>query len=335
MTIQDQLQHKIDFKTKPQGSLGRLEELAKQIGTIQKSLTPSVTKPTMLVFAGDHGIASEGVSLYPKEVTAQMVMNFLAGGAAINIFCKSSGMDLKVIDAGVDFDFPENNQLIHAKIKKGTNNILKKSAMSAAECLESIEKGKDIVSELHHNGCNTVAFGEMGIGNTSSAALIMNKLCKIGIDKCTGRGTGHDEAGLRKKTDILIKALSKHPKTNGPLNILATFGGFEIAMMTGAMLRAAELNMIILVDGFITTSALLVAHAMNNTILDNCIFSHQSDEQGHKLMLDYLGVKSLLNLAMRLGEGSGAALALPIVQSAVNFLNEMASFEEAGVSNKE
>ena len=335
MNITEQLQHKINSKTKPLGSLGRLEELALQIGQIQNSTSPAIEKPTMLVFAADHGLANEGVSPFPKEVTAQMVLNFINGGAAINVFCRTHGLDLKVIDAGVDFDFQNHPALINAKVNKGTKSILTEAAMTADECLMAIDKGKELIKSLRNEGCNTVAFGEMGIGNTSSAALLMSKICNISIDKCVGRGTGHDEAGLRKKTAILSKALNKHPKVSGPLQILATFGGYEIAMMTGAMLGAIEQGMIILVDGFITTSALLVAHSINNEVLRNCIFSHQSDEQGHQLMLEYLGAKPLLHLDMRLGEGSGAAVAFPILKSAVNFLNEMASFEDAGVSNKE
>ena len=208
MTITEQLQYKIDNKTKPLGSLGRLEELALQIGTIQNTLEPVIAKPTMLVFAGDHGLADEGVSPFPKEVTAQMVLNFINGGAAINVLCDTNGIDLKVIDAGVDFDFPGHKSMISAKIKKGTNNILKEPAMTAEECLAAIEKGKEIINELHQQGCNTVAFGEMGIGNTSSAALIMHKVCKVSIEKCVGKGTGHDLTGLRKKTVALIKEIS-------------------------------------------------------------------------------------------------------------------------------
>lgn len=335
MTLAEQLQHKIDTKTKPLGSLGKLEKIALQMGLVQQTLEPTIEKPTLLVFAADHGLADEGVSPFPKEVTAQMVLNFVNGGAAINVFCRANGLDLKVIDAGVDFDFPSHSALINAKVAKGTKSILSQAAMSADECLMAIEKGRELVKNLKQEGCNTVAFGEMGIGNTSSAALLMSKICNIPIEKCVGRGTGHDEAGLRKKTAILSKALSMHPNVSGPLNVLATFGGFEIAMMTGAMLGAFEQGMIILVDGFITTSALIVAHSINNEILKSCIFSHQSDEQGHKLMLEYLKADPLLNLDMRLGEGSGAAVAFPLLKSAVNFLNEMASFEDAGVSNKE
>jgi nicotinate-nucleotide--dimethylbenzimidazole phosphoribosyltransferase len=333
MTLKEQLQHKINSKTKPLGSLGLLEKIALQVGLIQQTAKPAIEKPTMLVFAADHGLADEGVSPFPKEVTAQMVFNFINGGAAINVFCRANGLDLKVIDAGVDFDFPPHQGLINAKVAKGTKSILLQGAMSADECISAINKGKVLIQNLKTEGCNTVAFGEMGIGNTSSAALLMSKVCNISIEKCVGRGTGHDEAGLRKKTSILLKALSMHPNVTNPFDILATFGGFEIAMMTGAMLEAYQQGMVIIVDGFITTSALLVSQAINKEVLKNCIFSHQSDEQGHKLMLEFLNADPLLNLKMRLGEGSGAAVAFPIIKSAVSFLNEMASFEKAGVSN--
>ena len=335
MKIAEQLQLKINNKTKPLGALGKLEQVALQIGQVQNSLTPEIKKPTMLVFAADHGLSKEGVSLFPREVTAQMVLNFLNGGAAINVFCRQNNLDLKVVDAGVDFDFPSSDKLVNAKVGRGTKNMLEGPAMTEKECLTSLEKGKELVQLLYDEGSNTVAFGEMGIGNTSSASLLMHKYCDIPLEKCVGRGTGHDEDGVQKKYAILKKVVENHAKVSGKLDILATFGGYEITMMTGAMLRAKELNMIILIDGFIVTSALLAAYSVNKKVIDNCIFCHHSNEAGHKLMLEFLEAKPLINLDMRLGEGSGAAVAFPVIQSAVNFLNEMASFEDAGVSNKE
>lgn len=329
-----QLQHKIDNKTKPIGSLGLLEDIALQIGTIQNTLTPELKKPTIIVFAGDHGITDEGVSPYPKEVTMQMVMNFLNGGAAINVFCKQNNIKLLVADAGVDFDFNPSMPIIHAKIGKGTKNILKEPALSPEMCIAAMKRGGEIVYQQYIEGCNVIGFGEMGIGNTSSAALLMSKFCNIPIEKCVGRGTGLDDEGLRRKIDILQKTIKKHQEAFTPTEILATFGGFEIVMMAGAMLKAAELDMIIMVDGFIATSALISAYHFTKKILKNCVFCHQSDEQGHKLMLDYLGVKPLLNVNMRLGEGTGAAVAYPLIKAAVTFLNEMASFESAGLSKK-
>ena len=332
--MQEKIQRKIDLKTKPIGSLGKLEDIAFKICTIQQTLTPKLNEPTMLIFAGDHGLADEGVSPFPKEVTHQMVLNFLGGGAAISVFCKQNGLNLKVVDAGVDFDFSEEVNLIHAKVGYGTKNILKEPAMSEAICIEAMNKGKEIVKAEFNNNCNIIGFGEMGIGNTSSAALLMNKITGHSIEDCTGRGTGHDDEGLKKKTEILKKASELYnPKT--PLEILAIYGGFEIAMMVGAMLEAKENNMIIMVDGFISTAAFMVAHAMDKGIIENAIFCHSSQEKGHKLMHQYLNINALVDLNMRLGEGSGAAVAFPIIKAGVSFMNEMASFEDAGVSNKE
>jgi nicotinate-nucleotide--dimethylbenzimidazole phosphoribosyltransferase len=333
--IKDQIQHKINSKTKPLGSLGKLEEIALQIGQIQNTHTPELKNPTILVFAADHGLADAGVSPFPKEVTQQMVMNFLNNGAAINVFSKQNGINLKVVDAGVDADFANNPNLIHAKVANGTKNILENPAMTIDECKKAIEKGKEIVEDQFNNSCNIIGFGEMGIGNTSSASLLMSKITAVSIEDCVGKGTGHDENGLKHKKEILKQAFKKYQLDSDPIKTLSTFGGFEIAMMTGAFLKAAELNMTIMVDGFIVTSALLVAYKMNSDILKNCIFTHTSNEQGHILMLEYLNAKPILNMEMRLGEGTGAAVAYPIIKAAINFLNEMASFEDAGVTNKE
>jgi nicotinate-nucleotide--dimethylbenzimidazole phosphoribosyltransferase len=335
MHITDQLQHKIDNKTKPLGSLGKLEDIALQIGQIQNTTSPELKNPTIIVFAADHGLADAGVSPFPKEVTHQMVLNFLNGGAAINVLSKQNGINLKVVDAGIDADFDNNPNLIHAKIAKGTKNILETPAMTIEECKKAIETGKEIVQNQFNEACNVIGFGEMGIGNTSSASLLMSKITAIPIEDCVGKGTGHNDEGLKRKKEILKQAFEKHQLDSDPIKILATYGGFEIAMMTGAYLKAAELNMTILVDGFIVTSALLVAYKINPLILENCIFTHTSNEQGHLHMLEYLNAKPILNLEMRLGEGTGAAVAYPIIKSAVNILNQMASFEDAGVSNKE
>lgn len=331
----DDLQHKIDNKTKPLGSLGKLEDIALQIGQIQNTSSPELKNPTIIVFAADHGLADAGVSPFPKEVTHQMVLNFLNEGAAINVLSKQNGINLKVVDAGVDADFENNPNLIHAKIAKGTKNILETPAMTIEECKKAIETGKEIVQNQFNKSCNVIGFGEMGIGNTSSASLLMSKITAIPIEDCVGKGTGHNDEGLKRKKEILKQAFEKHQLDSNPIEILATFGGFEIAMMTGAYLKASELNMTILVDGFIVTSALLVAYKINPLVLENCIFTHTSNEQGHENMLNYLNAKPILNLEMRLGEGTGVAVAYPIIKSAVNILNQMASFENAGVSNKE
>jgi len=327
-----ELKHKIDTKTKPLGSLGKLEKIAFQIAKIQKTLNPKLKKPSMLVFAADHGISDEGVSPFPKEVTWQMVMNFVAGGAAINIFCEQNNLDLNVVDAGVDYDFPKTKGLIHAKIAYGTQNMKLTEAMRLDQCNLAIKKGADIVDKKASEGCNIIGFGEMGISNTSSASALMSKFCEIPVEETVGKGTGLNNEGLLHKKAILKEVLELHKDKTEPLDILAAVGGFEIAMMTGAMLKAYHNNMIILIDGFISTSALLAAQAMENKILDNCIFTHKSDENGHAKMLEFFNADPILHLNMRLGEGSGAAVAYPIVASAISFLNEMASFESAGVS---
>lgn len=329
------LTDKINNKTKPLGALGMLEAVALQIGLIQQTLAPQLNHPTMLAFAGDHGIVEAGVSPYPQAVTAQMVMNFLQGGAAINIFTAQNNMRLRVIDSGVNHQFSPSPDLIDAKIAAGTRNFLREPAMTAAQCEQALERGANIVNAQIAEGCNVFGFGEMGIGNTSSASCLMSILCDLPIAQCVGRGTGLNDAGLAQKTNILAQAIAHHGLNGSDaMQALATFGGFEIAMMVGAMLQAAEKQCTLLIDGFITTSALLVAAKLQPNILHYCVFTHCSDESGHRAMLDFLSVKPLLNIDLRLGEGTGAALAYPIVLAAVNFLNNMASFESAGVSEK-
>ncbi|WP_418894129.1 nicotinate-nucleotide--dimethylbenzimidazole phosphoribosyltransferase [Limibacterium fermenti] len=334
MNFEQALQHKIDSRTKPIGSLGKLEDIAFKIGTVQRSLTPELHKPTILVFAADHGIADEGVSASPKEVTYQMVMNFVHGGAGINVFSRQHGIALKVIDAGVDYDFPEGLGIINAKIARGTHNMLHEPAMSTETCRKAMDKGAEFVRKEHENGCNVIGFGEMGIANTSPASLLLHKFAGTPIEECVGKGSGLDEAGVRHKYEILKRIAAKYTPVT-PLETLATFGGLEIAMMCGAVLEAKRLNMIILADGFIATSAFLAAYEMQPDILDNTLFSHSSDERGHKQMLDYLHGDPILHLNLRLGEGTGVALAYPIIRSALIFLNEMSSFEEAAVYDME
>ncbi|MTI31004.1 nicotinate-nucleotide--dimethylbenzimidazole phosphoribosyltransferase [Xanthovirga aplysinae] len=328
------LQQKIDHKTKPIGALGQLEVLAMQIGLVQQTESPQLNNPTVVVFAADHGIAKEGVSAYPQEVTYQMVMNFLQEGAAINVFCQQNGLGLKVVDAGVNYDFPEDDRLISAKIGYGTKSFMWGPAMTEEECLKAIQSGRKVVRQLAAQGCNVIGFGEMGIGNTSSASLMMSLLCNMPLENCVGKGTGVDPRGLGKKLHALKKSLDFHGPLFKPLKILQTFGGFEIAQMFGAILEAAEQQMLILVDGFIATAAFISAYKMYPQIKHYAVFCHQSDEKGHARMLEYLQVRPVLKMDMRLGEGTGAALAYPLIQSAVCFLNEMASFESAGVSTK-
>jgi len=332
--LQTALQHKIDFKTKPIGSLGVLETIAFKIGSIQNTLTPTITRPAIVVFAGDHGITkTKKVSPYPQKVTQQMVLNFLNGGAAINVFCKQNKINLKIVDAGVNANFEVNDNLISAKIAKGTKDFSIEPAMTISQCNRALDKGKEIVNTLFQKKCNTIGFGEMGIGNTSSAALLMSYFTDIHIVDCVGKGTGLDDNGLQQKKTVLKEVYEKHfNNIKSPLEALATFGGFEIVMIAGAILEAASLKMTILIDGFIVTAALLAVIAMDKNVLDYCIFSHSSGEQGHQKIIDFLQVKPVLNLGLRLGEGTGAAVALPIIQSATLFLNDMATFETANVS---
>ncbi len=343
--LQIQLQQKIDQKTKPLGALGQLESIALQIGMIQSSQKPSILSPAIIVFAGDHGIAKTGlVNPYPQSVTAQMVLNFLRGGAAINVFTRLNQIELWVVDAGVNIDFDsviessiDTTRFIRAKQNMGTENYLETNAMNEPEVVQAIEAGKKILDDIAAKGTNCIGFGEMGIGNSASAALIMSAITKMSIEECTGRGTGVNDEQLKTKINTLKEVFSKHVLSDygvQPYQLLSKVGGFEIAMMAGAYLQAFQHKMVIVVDGFIATAALLIAQLIEPSIVKNCLFAHTSGEQGHQKMLQYLGVQPILNLGMRLGEGTGSALAMPIIQSAVAFLNEMASFEEAAVSSK-
>lgn len=333
--LQAALVQRINQKTKPLGALGRLESLAMQLGLVQQTEHPVLQQPTMLVFAGDHGIVAEGVSPYPQAVTAQMVLNFLNGGAAINVFARQHGFDLHVVDSGVNAVLQPHPMLIDAKLGMGTANFLHQPAMTAAQCTEAIRTGAEIARDVVMQGTNVLALGEMGIGNTSSASCLMSVLCGLPMHQCVGRGTGLSDKGLQHKLSVLTSSLQHHHVSgDDPLQVLAVFGGFEIAMMVGALLAAAEARATILIDGFIATSALLVAAKLYPQVVDYCVFAHCSDESGHRMMLDHLKAQPLLHLALRLGEGTGAVLAYPLLQSSVAFLHEMASFDSAGVSGQ-
>lgn len=333
--LRARLQHVIDHKTKPPGSLGQLEALALQLGLIQRTERPLVQRPATIVFAADHGIAAEGVSPYPQAVTAQMVANFLAGGAAINAFSGVAQSVLEIVDAGVASPLPASDRLIALPVARGTRNFAHEPAMTRDEAVGALAAGAARVRHHAALGTNVIGFGEMGIANTSSAACLMSRLLGVPLDACVGRGTGLDDAGLAHKRAVLERALAQHPDATEPLDVLATFGGFEIAMMTGAYLAAASERMTILVDGFIATSALLVAERLAPAVRGYCVFSHTSNEAGHRRMLEHFGAKPLLALDLRLGEGTGAALALPLVRAAAAFMSEMASFESAGVDNRD
>jgi len=324
------LQRRIDNKTKPLGSLGRLEALMLRLGLILGSETPELQAPQMMVFAGDHGLAARGVSAYPSDVTWQMVENFLAGGAAVSVLARQHGLTLTVVDAGVRHDFAPREGLALCKIAPGTADSLEQPAMTEAQCAQAISVGRQLLAKAPGNA---LLLGEMGIGNTSSAALLLARLTRAPIEQCTGRGTGLDDAGVQRKTALLRQVLAAHPQAKEPLQALAAFGGFEIAMMLGAVLQAALEGRVIVVDGFIASSAVLVAAQLQPAVLERCVFAHQSDESGHALMLQAMSAEPLLQLGLRLGEGSGAALAWPLLESACRILREMASFESAGVSS--
>lgn len=334
--LRQQLQQIIDLKTKPLGALGRLETLALQLGMIQGTTTPHIEQPQIRVFAADHGLTKHGTSAYPSAVTAQMVSNFLQGGAAINVLARQHNIELKVVDAGVDADFAnspfkDHPQLLDYKVRRGSRDALTEAAMTEAECLAALKNGMKVAEDL---AGNLLIVGEMGIGNTSAASLLLARLGDVPVADCIGRGTGLDDAGLQHKTDILTQVLVRHNEAQSPLDALAALGGLEIAMMAGALIQAASERRILLIDGFIASSALLVAERLAPGVAQYAIFAHHSVEPGHAHLLKLLNAEPLLNMGMRLGEGSGAALAYPLLQSACAIINEMASFSDAGISEQ-
>lgn len=329
------LQHKIDNKTKPLGSLGQLERIALKLGRIQNTLSPRFSSPHMLIFAGDHGAATAGISAYPQDVSWQMVENYLQGGAGANVFSRQNGLQMVVVDAGVAHEFGEREGLINAKVSPtGTRNYLVEPAMTRAQCETALARGAGFAREAIARGCNIIGLGEKGIGNTGSASLITHCLTGTPLDECVGRGTGLDDAGLVRKRALMQQAIDRArlPADADVMTILTEFGGFEIVMMTGAYLAAAEAGITIMADGVIATSALLAAVRIEPNVLDYVIFCHKSAEAGHIVQLRALNADPILDIGMRLGEGTGAMVAFPLLCSAVAFMNEMASFESAGVS---
>jgi nicotinate-nucleotide--dimethylbenzimidazole phosphoribosyltransferase len=329
--LAERLQAKLDNKTKPLGALGRVESLARHLGLVLGTESPELRDPQLVVFAGDHGLAAHGVSAYPGDVTWQMVENFLGGGAAVSVLARQHGLALSVVDCGVRHDFAPRQGLLSRKVAHGTADALAGPAMTRVQCDQALRNGAALAEELPGNA---LLLGEMGIGNTSSASLLMSRLTGIDIASCTGAGTGLDAAGVQRKTDVLRQVLALHADATEPLSALAAFGGFEIATMVGAILGAAALRRVIVVDGFITSAAVLVAGALRPATLQRCVFAHRSGERGHALLLEHLGAEPLLDLGLRLGEGSGAALAWPLLVSACMLLRDMASFESAGVSRQ-
>jgi nicotinate-nucleotide--dimethylbenzimidazole phosphoribosyltransferase len=327
------IQQKIDNKTKPRGALGDMETLAMRLCLIQQTLEPVLDKPTIIVFAADHGIAHEAVSAYPREVSAQMALNIAAGGAGINAFSRQNGIEVLLVDAGIDW--PEGMKpdgMIDHWMGAGTASYLGGDAMSAETVQACLAAGADVVDNNVDPACTIIGFGELGISNTSSASLLMNALTGIDLIDCIGPGTGLIGEGLAKKIEILSEVKASHALPADAFAALAMFGGFEITQMVGAMLRSYETGRILMIDGFVASAAFLCASKIEPGVLDSAVFCHQSGEPGHARLLNYLGAAPLLHLSMRLGEGTGCAVAYPIIQSALAFLRDMASFDEAGVS---
>lgn len=330
--LDDSIRRTIDLKTKPLGALGTVETLAAQIARVQGTLTPTLERCHVILFAADHGIAHESVSAYPQAVTRQMVANFLAGGAAANVFSRTNGVHLQVVDAGVAGDPIDSPGLVSLRIAAGTRNLVMEAAMSREQCDEALRAGHDLGAGIT---ADAAAFGEMGIANTSSASLIAHKMTGVGLDSLIGRGTGLDDAGLAHKRTVLERAAKRTAERLDVHDALREYGGFEIAMMAGAMIGSARSGAIVLVDGFIATTAALAAVGLAPTLRDYLVFAHRSAEQGHHCVLAALDARPLLDFEMRLGEGTGALIAWPVLRCAAAMMSEMASFESAGVSGPE
>ena len=336
-SMQAAIQEKIDNLNKPKGALGRLEELAMQICLVQQTLAPSLAHPCHLLLGGDHGIEREGVSVSPREVTWQQMINFTRGGGGVNMFCRQHGFKLRIVDIGVDYDLSNVEGVINRKIARGTKNFLYEPAMSEMEFDQAIEVGSNLVDECAKEGCRILSIGEMGIGNTSPSSIWMSLMGNIPLKDCIGAGAGLNDDGIRHKYEVLAKSMERYAATEGAAapdasRMLRYFGGFEMNAAIGAMLRAAELHLIILIDGFIMTACALAAILLYPASQDYMIFTHCGDESGHKMMLDIVDAKPLLHLGLRLGEGTGALCAFPIVDSAVRMMNEMNNFQNARIT---
>ena len=321
----------LDQKTKPPGSLGQLEKISAQLSALQNTLTPTATKARTLIFAADHGVVAEGISAYPQEVTRQMLLNFATGGAAINAICNAHQIELEVINTGVCGEPVDG--VLNYKIADGTANFSKSPAMTKTQLQQALTAGDESIDRAKAQDVTIAAIGEMGIGNTTSAAAMVAAICEVPSAKTTGRGTGLDDAGVTHKQKIVDQSLTLH-SSRTPIDILQHLGGFEIAAMCGAMLRCVDTPIAIVVDGYIATAAALCATKINPQVQQHLIFAHQSAEPGHIIALDHLNANPLLQLELRLGEGSGAALAIPLIRSAVAILNDMATFESAGVNRE-
>lgn len=335
VAIRETLQKKIDHLSKPKGSLGRLEDLALEMGYIQQSLKPVLNKPTHIIFGADHGIEQERVSFTPREVTWQQMIHFTKGGGGVNIFCDQHNFDLKIVDVGVDYDFHPNLPIINKKIGYGTKNFLREAAMSETEMYQALWAGVDMVDMVKEEGSTIVCFGEMGIANTSPSAVWMSLLADIDMKECVGAGSGLCDAGITHKLQVLLQAVDNYKKlgnkSKDAWKVMQYFGGFEMVAAVGGMLRAAEHGLIIMVDGFIMSSCLLMAGKLYPEVMEYAICGHEGDEKGHKRLLKALNKPAILHLGMRLGEGTGALCAYPILQSAVKMLHDMDSFDDGEV----
>ncbi|MHB1872678.1 MAG: nicotinate-nucleotide--dimethylbenzimidazole phosphoribosyltransferase [Steroidobacteraceae bacterium] len=326
-TLRLALRAAVDGKAKPPGSLGRLEDLAIQIGLIQGRRTPRVGPSVVLVFAGDHGLNAEGVSAYPSAITAAMVGMFLSGRATVSAFAAAADVQVEVIDAGVDADLTDAKGLTHAKIGRGTANAAREPAMTPTACAAALDRGLAIAKAAARNGADVIALGEMGIGNTASASLLLHRLGPAPLEACIGAGAGHNPEGLARKTEALRLAAARTDAST-PFEVLCEFGGYEIAMMAGAALGAAAERRPVVVDGFIASAAVLAAIRLQPTLAEFCIFAHCSAERAHRLMLERLGAEPLLDLRLRLGEGTGAVLAIPLLRAAARLITDVADLTE-------
>ncbi|MFR9534085.1 MAG: nicotinate-nucleotide--dimethylbenzimidazole phosphoribosyltransferase [Rikenellaceae bacterium] len=332
-SLREAIQAKIDNLTKPKGSLGLLEDIALQVGMIQGTLSPKLCDPYHILFAADHGIVAEGVSLSPKEVTRQMLFNFIEGGAGCNFLARQHGIALELYDVGVDGELPEKYaSLSRLKVRCSTRNYLHEAAMTQEEADQALSVGATAVDKCHQKGCNIISFGEMGITNTSSSSLWISLLMNRDLVDCVGAGCDHSGGIIEHKYNVLSRALDNYHGDRSPQDVMRYFGGLEMVAAVGAMLRAAELGMIIVVDGFIMTACIMMAAALNKNVLSYALYGHQGDEAAHKAALEYLGASPILHLAMRLGEGTGALCAYPIIESGVRMINEMNSFDSFDVS---
>ena len=333
--LRQRARQRLKEQTRPEGSLGLLESFIERFVAIQKKERPEMERKRILIFAADHGVSEEAVSRYPREVTKAMVLNFLSGGATINALARHVGAEVCVIDMGVDADFKGDPRLIHAKVRGGTRNMAREPAMTLEELDEALHAGWEVVRKAKEEGIQILALGEMGIGNTTAASAVVAALTGEEPESVTGRGTGLDEEGLRRKVEVIKRALDLHKGfLNDPLRVLQCLGGYEIAAMTGAILAAARFQIPTVIDGWIVSASALVASRINARILDYLFFAHQSEECGHRILLKMLEVEPILNLSMRLGEASGAALAMSILEAGVRIYNEVATFAEAGVANR-